>query len=289
MSDLGIAILSGSGAMLGWGAADFFAKRSIDDVGDFATLFWGQCVGAAALCGAVLAGGRVPAIRLVDLLGVSAFGVVSAYSYLLLYRGFGRGKISVLSPLFASYAAVAVVVSALAFGETVPEARWLAVLVVFIGIVLLTGAPGDGIATSGRRFGGLPEVAGAMLVFAWWIVLWDRFIQNRDWLPMLACVRLVAVAALGATALARHVDFGVRSSETRVSLVLVGACDAAAFALLSLGLHATSMVSVVAMLSGAFSLPTIVLARLFLDERLTRRQLLAASLVIVGIGLLAVV
>jgi drug/metabolite transporter (DMT)-like permease len=81
----------------------------------------------------------------------------------------------------------------------------------------------------------------------------------------------------------------VQSRETRSALVLIGACDVAAFALLSIGLHSTSMVSVVAMLSGAFSLPTIVLARLFLDERLTRRQLLAASLVIAGIGLLAVV
>jgi drug/metabolite transporter (DMT)-like permease len=42
------------------------------------------------------------------------------------------------------------------------------------------------------------------------------------------------------------------------------------------------------MLSGAFSLPTIVLAHVFLGERLTGRQLMAAALVVMGVGLLAV-
>lgn len=289
MSDLSTALLCGSGAMLGWGSADFFAKRSIDDIGDFATLFWGQFVGAVALFGAAVLGGRTFAFGAGDVLGVIGFGLVSAYSYLLLYRGFGRGQISLLSPLFASYAAVAAIVSALAFGEVIPEARWFAVMLVFAGILLLTAGQGGSAALSAGRLDGFPEVAGAMLVFAWWIVLWDHFLQHRDWLTMLACVRLVAVAALAVTARARGITLRVQSRETRSALVLIGACDVAAFALLSIGLHSTSMVSVVAMLSGAFSLPTIVLARLFLDERLTRRQLLAASLVIAGIGLLAVV
>ena len=39
-SDLVIAVLAGFGGMLGWGFADFFAKKTIDEIGDVASSFF---------------------------------------------------------------------------------------------------------------------------------------------------------------------------------------------------------------------------------------------------------
>ncbi|MFN2571957.1 MAG: hydantoinase B/oxoprolinase family protein, partial [Gemmatimonadales bacterium] len=39
------AITAGLLGMLGWGCADFFAKKTIDKIGDLPTLFWGQLLG----------------------------------------------------------------------------------------------------------------------------------------------------------------------------------------------------------------------------------------------------
>ena len=44
-----IAIAAGFGGMLGWGFADFFAKKTIDEIGSTASLVWGHAFGVLAL------------------------------------------------------------------------------------------------------------------------------------------------------------------------------------------------------------------------------------------------
>ena len=44
-----LAILAGLCGMFGWGFADFCAKKTIDEIGDMATLAWGHIFGTAIL------------------------------------------------------------------------------------------------------------------------------------------------------------------------------------------------------------------------------------------------
>jgi drug/metabolite transporter (DMT)-like permease len=69
-------------------------------------------------------------------------------------------------------------------------------------------------------------------------------------------------------------------------LILIGACEILAYVGVSWGYGATSRTSIVALVSGAFSLPTIVLARIFLKERTGWLQALASGLIVAGIALL---
>jgi len=46
-NSLAVAILGGLGAMLGWGFADFFAKKTVDRIGDLASLVWAHLFGTA--------------------------------------------------------------------------------------------------------------------------------------------------------------------------------------------------------------------------------------------------
>ena len=39
-NELLIALVAGFGGMFGWGLADFFAKKTIDELGDVMTLAW---------------------------------------------------------------------------------------------------------------------------------------------------------------------------------------------------------------------------------------------------------
>jgi drug/metabolite transporter (DMT)-like permease len=119
-------------------------------------------------------------------------------------------------------------------------------------------------------------------------VLWDHFISRGDWLANLCAMRVIATVTLVVTARMRGISLKVRTG-LRPTLALVGVCDVAAFGLLSLGLSETSMVSVVAVLSAAFSLPTLVLARVFLNERLSRVQIAAALLIVSGVALIAAI
>ena len=71
--------------------------------------------------------------------------------------------------------------------------------------------------------------------------------------------------------------------------MLIGCFEVGAYVLISLGYSLTTRTSVVALLSGAFSLPTIVLARAFLKERVTGLQTAGSAVVIFGIMLLSAV
>ncbi len=46
---LSVAILSGLVGMLGWGFADLFAKKTIDEIGDVVSLFWAHVCGVLVL------------------------------------------------------------------------------------------------------------------------------------------------------------------------------------------------------------------------------------------------
>jgi drug/metabolite transporter (DMT)-like permease len=288
VSNLSAALLGGSGAMIGWGLSDFFAKRTIDEIGDVATLAWGQIVGCLLLAIGTGASGEHLAYSTSHWFELAAFGVVSGWSYLVLYRGFAKGQVSVLSPIFASYAGVAALGTAIAFGENLPSLVIAGMPVIFVGILVMVADPTDlrhSLSGPGAA-AGVGDVLLAMLVFSGWLVMWDHFLRSSSWLPATLVMRTIAAATVVVIAITSGRSLRV-ARRLWLPLMAVGACDVGAYSSLSYGFSHSTLGSVVALLSGAFSLPTLVLARLFLKERLTARQGLAAAVIIGGVALVA--
>jgi len=133
-----------------------------------------------------------------------------------------------------------------------------------------------------RRFSvgqvpGLPEIAVATVLAAVWTVFWYQFVSAG-----IALVRVLHVPVHDGHAgiVARSSASGSRAAP-RLWCNLLIAPSSRAYVSISLGYSLTTRTSVVALLSGAFSLPTIVLARAFLKERVSGLQT-AGSVVILG-------
>lgn len=295
-TELLIAILAGLGGMFGWGLADFFAKKTIDKIGDVTTLFWGQFMGVLSLFVLFfLTSPNLPDLTNYRWLYLVILGVWSGLSYIPTYVAFGKGKVSLLSPIFATYAVGVAILSGVFFGEVIPFGRQLSFVVVFIGVLLINGDPRDiWLLVTGRKkreevtVKGLPEILLAVFLFAAWLIALDRFISGQNWIPVLLGIRIFSALALFmyATATKRKLEFADRSLWKFV--FLIGLFDVAAFGAVSYGFSATPYASVVAMLSSAFSLPTIILGRVFLKEKTTRLQAIGSLVVIGGIMLLSV-
>jgi drug/metabolite transporter (DMT)-like permease len=289
-----VAVLAGLGGMCGWGLADFFAKKTIDRVGETATLFWAQVAGLVPLLVLFAVVRDVPAVHHIDWLWLALLGIVSALSYLSLYAGFGKGSISFLSPVFSSHAALVVVLSAVVFGEHISRGQWIAIAVVIIGVLAISTTLQDfSQALRGARSGatrGLPNVLSAAVAFAFWLVLLDKFLGPRDWLFFLIMIRVTAAFTVAVYAILTNESLAIPRADSDLwSYVgLIGFCDAAAFAAVSYGFSYTSHTSIVAVLSSAFSVPTLILARLFLGERMERHHKIAASMIICGAALVAI-
>src|SRR5258708_6537523 len=108
-----IAILSGLVAMFGWGFADLFAKKTIDEVGSIISLVWAHIFGTVALIlivlfRVVIIGGMISIPSNPNVwAGLLFFGILQMIIYLLVYQGFSKGQLAILSPIFASYSGMA--------------------------------------------------------------------------------------------------------------------------------------------------------------------------------------
>ena len=296
--ELTIALIAGLAGMFGWGLSDFFAKKTIDKVGDVVSLAWGHIFGVASLCFFILhqyarydysislsdGGGKALGILVL-------FGVGQAIIYLLLYRGFGKGQVGVLSPVFASFSGVTALMSFLLFGEMMGTVALFALAGIFFGILLMNV---DVRAFSLRKINfnnvpGFVEVLVAMVMASLWTLLWDRFIGGRDWLAYSFLMYLFMTIAILVVCFIKHINIFVIPRGVYKFLFFVGLFEVVAYVGISIGYSKTGFTSVVALLSGAFSLPTIILAQVFLKEKITKVQIVGAAIIISGIVFISLV
>jgi drug/metabolite transporter (DMT)-like permease len=294
LTELAIAVGAGFGGMLGWGLADFFAKKTIDQIGDIVSLAWAHVFGSIAFIVIALyqslVRGQAVAIPTdaATLAFLALFGVLQAAVYLLVYRGFSKGQVALLNPLFASFSGLTAIMSIAAFGEAGSANRMVALAVIFLGILFINVDLG---ALGSRRIGlaripGIREIAVATVLAAVWTICWDQFIGGKDSLSCALFMYAFMTVAILVVAMVKRTRLSEVKPECWKYLVLIGICETIAYLAISVGYSQTSLTSVVALLSGAFSLPTIVLARVVLKEKTTRIQTAGTFAIVLGIVLL---
>ncbi len=292
--DLIIGILAGLGGMLGWGFADFFAKKTIDEIGDIVTLVWAHIFGTlifalVALFQVFSAREQSPMPHSLREWGLLLFfGVLQGAVYLMVYKGFGKGQLAVLNPVFSSYSGLAAIVSILVLGEVISANKLLALLIVFTGILLLSI---DTKALRMRRLAHVPgfrEVAIAAVLATFWTVSWNQFLQGKGWLSYAVFMYAFMTVAVTVLAKVQRISLSPVKSNSWKFLMLIGLGETVAYLSISYGFSVTSLVSVIALLSGAFSLPTIILSRIFLRERISTIQTIGGLATITGVAILSV-
>jgi drug/metabolite transporter (DMT)-like permease len=293
-NQLTIAILAGLGGMVGWGFADFCAKKTTDAVGAIKSLVWAHAFGTTlfiiiALSDAWLFGRHLQFPNSSGTwAGTAFFGALQMIVYWLAYEAFGKGQLAVLNPIFASFPGLVAIAAVIFFGEKLSAGLAIALVLLFGGILLINVDPGGTRRTKRlKSIPGLKEIALATVLAAVWTIGWDRFISGRQALPY--ALSMYAFMLLAAVVLAKLMRSNLRGvpKELWKFLVLIGLGETVAYLAISWGYSATNLTSIVALVSGAFSLPTLVLAYVFLKERLSKLQWGAVGLTILGIVLVS--
>lgn len=287
------SILAGLGSMFGWGISDFFAKKTIDKIGDIKTLFWAQTFGIIPILIYFLFDSRNLNITFSTALIVLFFAIADAIGYLLFYKALEKGKVSIVGPVLASFAAFSVLISAFIFNEQISIIRWILLGVVFIGIVFTSidfyGLK-DGKINKKDIIAGLPETLIAVIIFSVWYPLWDNFVSiNNNWVLFVLLIRIfISLFILTLSYITRNKPVITKqNNDLWKYLILIGLFDGIAYLTLTWGYESATLTSVVTMISAAYSLPTLVLARVFLKEKLNKSQLLGVFSIIIGLILLA--
>ena len=291
---LAIAILGGLGGMLGWGFADFFAKKTVDRLGDIKSLVWAHLFGVsifilAALFQYAVTGHPISIPHGLKLwVGLAFFGGLQMLVYWLVYQGFSKGQLIVLNPIFASYSGIVALISIVFLHENPGYLAIVALLLIFSGILLMNL---DLKGLGSKRINivpGLSEMIAASSLAAVWTLLWDRFVGGHNALSF--ALFMYAFMTLAALILARYKRISLAGTPKNLFrlLALIGLGEAVAYLSISYGFSRTPYTSIVALVSGAFSLPAVVLGYRFLDERVSRTQVWAIAVIVAGIILVSV-
>jgi drug/metabolite transporter (DMT)-like permease len=290
-NELLFAVIGGVGAMLGWGISDFFAKKTVDKIGETVALFWMQALGIIPLFLFFLFNFDVSGFSVSQIPYVILWAVVDGAGYLMFYRALERGKVSMVSPIVASYSAFSVLISALVFGEQLSSNILLVLGVIFAGI-MLTSIDFKEVRKDGfdkkDLVKGVPEALIGVVLFSVWFPFWDNFVSGGNWLLLVILLRSVITLFLFVVTKVSRLSIVVKDSQVVKWLMIIGLLDAIAYLTLTWGYGVTSYTSLISVLSATFSLPTLLLARIFLKEKLQLSQWGGIALILLGLALLGV-
>lgn len=279
-----MAILLGLGAAACWGVADFMGGLASRWVRATLAVVTSQAVGLAALLLLLPLFREDPFTRDAAVWGGLA-GLAGGLGLLFLYRGLGRGRMSVVAPVAAVVGAVVPVVFDLAMGDPVGALTLAGLLIALAALALVSWHPGVEGRSEGETLmkGGLPEGLLAGLGFGTFFVVFAQTGEASSYWPLLS-LRGASVVMLSAIALSTR-SFARPGGRALRLLVGAGLLDVTANLLYLLGTQ-RGLLSVVAVLSSLYPAATVLLARAVLKERLHRAQVLGLAAAGLGVVLI---
>ncbi len=291
-----MAIFFGLSAALSWGVADFFARYATRGVGTYRTLFFMQFIGLVALTIYLAWTGQfaqlLTSANLTPWLWAMLVCFINIFSSLMLYRAFEVGILTIVSPIAASSSAITVALAVLS-GERISTMHTFGIVATIVGVVLAATTlqsikSAEILMASNKRHPLPPGVVLAIIAsVGYGIMFWllGFFITPRlGGVAPIWLIRLTTICVL--PVLARPLRQSLRIPRGNVWWFLLGVSifDTFAFTMGALGL-ATGQVAIVSVLASLFSTVTVILAGIFLRERLQWNQWFGIVLIFAGIVL----
>lgn len=279
-----MALVLALAAALAYGAADFVGGASSKVAGAIRVVLISQLVGTGLTVALVPAlGGAAP--ETAALTWGAAAGVAGGTGVLLLYRGLAIGRMSVVAPITGVEAAGIPVVFALASGERPSAAALTGVVLGLIAVALVSTSP-DATGRLDSRWTGVPEALGAGFAFAVFFICLDRAPDGAGMWPLLGG-RASSLLLISVVALVARVDPKPPAGTFR-TIALAGLLDVLANVFYLLATQ-RGLLSLTAVITSLYPGATVLLARVVLNERLVRVQLVglgvaAAAVILIGIG-----
>ena len=276
------AVLALLGAV-SWGTGDFFGGLASRRAHVLTVLVVSQAVGLVGVATWVVLSGDSPP-GLADILPAVGAGVAGATGLAALYRGMAIGAMGIVAPISAVSPAVPLGVDLLR-GDAPAALQWAGIVTALAGVVLLAREPSGGRVGRAGLAAGVSLALVAALGFGLFIVGIDARLGRRRDLGRRRGARILVDARRALRALVVSVPLRPPTSLVP-AIVAVGVFDTTANVLVALATTYGSA-GIVAVLSALYPLTTILLAWLFLSERLDRTQRAGGALALAGAALVA--
>jgi drug/metabolite transporter (DMT)-like permease len=270
-------ILFGLLSALTWGAGDFNGGLAAKRSNPYGVVVVAHAISLGLLL-ILIAIIREPIPPLRDWLWGAAAGLTGGIGLLLLYRALAEGRMSVAAPVSALLAA-AIPVCVGIFQDGSPGALvLLGFLLALAAVWLVSGGEGLSFRLADLR---QPVIAG--IAFGAFFICLERASQNSLWWPLVA-IRIVSISSLlGYAILTRQPWLPKR--ESLVPILLSSVLDTVGNATYALSAR-MGRLDVAAVLGSLYPGATVLLAWVFLKERISRVQTIGILLALAAIVML---
>jgi bacterial/archaeal transporter family protein len=280
--------MAGLGGMFGWGLYDFFGGLFSKRVGNFKTFFWSQLAGlvfASLLLFAFAINLNIPT-NIAILIPVAS--ILYATAYLLFFKGFELGNVSIISATMNLWAVFTMVFAFIFLGQRLSTFQFLGVFLIIAGVVFVSLKWSDIKDQNIKLFSGIKETVLAALLFGIFWNLSELISEQIGWLSTTLFVKIgiVLFMLLFSLLINRGLRIAKTSPKIIMMILLAGVLEAAAVAIVNWGLTIGDAI-LVSPIASALSIVTITMAIIFLKEKITKLQGFGMIMVITGIVLTA--
>ena len=279
-----ISLLSGLAGMFGWGIYDFYAGVYAKKSGPFRTLFWSQLVGSLAilvLAVVFLTDFTIPLSTLL-LLPVASF--LYAAGYIFFMKGLEVGNIAIVAAIMNIWAVFTMLFAFTFMGQRLSIFQFAGVVMIIMGAVIAALNWNDIKNNNFKLSAGVKEgVIGAFFFGTFWNVS-EVISEEIGWLRATLFIKIGIILLLLVFSLLAKQKVLLKHSKhkTKLMIVLMGIIEAAAIAIVNYGLTIGDAI-LITPIASALSVVTIVMAIIFLKEKVHKIQMAGIATVLLGI------
>lgn len=279
-----LSILLGIGGMFGWGIYDFLGGVFAKQIGPFKSFFWSQLAGliTAFLLTFVFAINFNVSTLVIILSAIAA--MIYAAGYLFFFRGFEIGNVSIIAATMNLWAVFTMVFAFIFMGQRLSPIQTAGVLMIITGATMASIHWSEVRKQGLRLSAGVKEaVLGAFLFGVFWNIS-EIISEELGWLLTTLFVKfgIIVFLLIFSFLVKRELTLSNAAAQTKSIVVLMGALEAGAVALVNYGLTIGDAI-LITPIASALSIVTISLAMIFLKDKVTRIQGFGMVMAVVGI------
>ena len=278
-----LSILLGIGGMVGWGIYDFLGSVFSKQIGSFKSLFWSQLAGLISIFLLALWLKADMVISSTAILAAIA-AIVYSVGYLFFFKGFEKGNVPIIAATMNLWTVFTMFFAFVLMGQRLTATQSIGVLLIIAGTTLASIDWGRIRHQKPQLSLGVKEaILGAFFFGIFWNIS-EIISEDIGWLSTTLLVKLGIVIFLLIFAFAKRQTLGRLNSSAKIKAVilLMGVIEVGAVSLVNYGLTIGDAI-LITPIASALSIVTIMLAIVFLKDRVSKPQGLGIVMAIVGI------
>jgi len=284
-----LTVLFGLTAAFCWGSSDYLSRRQSEKVGTYKTVVYAHVMTLVVLLALIPVLRPAFEVGPVVALALTAAGLVNFLAFILLYRAFHKGVVSVVAPVAYTFPVATTVLSIVLLGIALSASSIVAIAWIIAGVLLLSTRLSELRASLARKGApnvtvGIGSAVGASVFFGIAYVGLGYSIALVGYVLPTIILRGVATAA--GFLLAPLLKQEVRPSRSAFSntIVVMGILEAIGFLAFSYGVsQGSSSLPVIAAVSGMGGAVAAAYGLVFLRERLELNQVIGVFLALTGV------